>query len=76
MPGVSSTLIGATKLSQLEDNLQALEFELPDELAAKLDAVSTPPSVFPYMFFQPTMRGMVSGGTPLVAEPSWYRPKD
>src|SRR4051812_49771451 len=34
-PGVSSTLIGASKLEQLRTNLQALDFDLPAELSAK-----------------------------------------
>jgi aryl-alcohol dehydrogenase-like predicted oxidoreductase len=62
-PGVGSTIIGATKLTQLEDNLGALDFTIPTELRGKLDAVSAPELVYPYHFFQPTMRGMINGGT-------------
>jgi aryl-alcohol dehydrogenase-like predicted oxidoreductase len=62
-PGVVSTLLGATKLEQLEDNLRALDFTLPAEVRAKLDAVSAPELVHPYHFFQPAMRAMVDGGT-------------
>jgi aryl-alcohol dehydrogenase-like predicted oxidoreductase len=72
-PGVTSTLIGATKLSQLEDNLAALSFDIPEELSRKLEQVSQPELVFPYMFFSPTMQGMISGGVPVHAEPAWYR---
>lgn len=73
-PAVSSTLVGATKLAQLEDNLGALSFELPAELAARLDAVSRPPEVHPYLFFRPSMQAMVTGGTQVRAEPPWRRP--
>jgi aryl-alcohol dehydrogenase-like predicted oxidoreductase len=72
-PGVTSTLVGATKLSQLEDNLAALSFDIPEELSQKLEQVSQPELVFPYMFFAPTMQGMISGGVPVHAEPAWYR---
>ncbi|MBM6403289.1 aldo/keto reductase [Phycicoccus sp. CSK15P-2] len=44
---VSSTLVGARSLDQLTTNLDALDVELPDELVARLDAVSTPTLNFP-----------------------------
>ncbi|HEY9774136.1 MAG TPA: aldo/keto reductase [Planktothrix sp.] len=49
-PGVASSIIGASKLSQLEDNIQALEFEIPEELRKKLDEVSKPELFYPYFF--------------------------
>ena len=64
-PGVVSTLLGATKLDQLEDNLHALEFELPAETLKVLDEVSRPASLTPYVFFEPTMRAMIDGGVPV-----------
>lgn len=72
-PGVTSTLVGATKLEQLEDNLAALDFTIPAELSAKLESASRPELVFPYVFFSPSMRGMLSGGTSLRKEPPWFR---
>jgi aryl-alcohol dehydrogenase-like predicted oxidoreductase len=62
-PGVSSTIIGATKMTQLEDNLAALDFTIPAELAAKLEAASRPERGTPYVFFGPELQGMISGGT-------------
>jgi aryl-alcohol dehydrogenase-like predicted oxidoreductase len=62
-PGVTSTIIGATKLEQLEANLGALDFDIPEPLAARLEAVSAPPLVHPYHFFQPSMQAMLTGGT-------------
>lgn len=73
-PGVTSTLLGASKLDQLEDNLGALSFDIPPELLARLDAVSRPEEVHPYLFFRPTMQSMVTGGTQVRAEPRWWRP--
>jgi len=74
-PGVISTIIGATKLAQLDDNLAALELEIPAELAARLDEASRPELVHPYMFFQPSMQRMITGGTIVRAEPIWFRPR-
>jgi aryl-alcohol dehydrogenase-like predicted oxidoreductase len=72
-PGVVSTLVGATKLAQLEDNLAALSFELPPEAAARLEQAGRPELVFPYLFFDPAMQGMIHGGVPVRREPPWYR---
>jgi aryl-alcohol dehydrogenase-like predicted oxidoreductase len=46
-PGVSSVIIGATKPSQLEDNLKTVEWELTQEEVSALDAVSEPPKIYP-----------------------------
>lgn len=72
-PGITSTIIGATKLTQLEDNLTALEFDIPPELSKRLEEVSRPESLFPYFFFEPTVQGMISGGVPVRKEPRWFR---
>lgn len=72
-PGVVSTIIGATKLAQLDDNLGALDFEIPGELSRRLEENSRPELVFPYLFFSPAMQGMLTGGVPVHNEPRWYR---
>jgi len=72
-PGVSSTIVGATKLAQLEDNLQALEFDIPADWGAKLDAASRPGLQFPQTFFEGPIRAMVNGARPVRREPAWYR---
>lgn len=61
-PGVTSTIIGATKLQQLEDNLSSLSFEIPAELRAKLDAASALEPAHPYMFFERVLQSRVHGG--------------
>ncbi len=61
-PGVTSTIIGATKLRQLEDNLAALSFEIPGELRDKLDEASALEAIHPYMFFQDVLQDRVRGG--------------
>ena len=71
-PSVASVLIGATKLHQLQDNLGALEFEIPTELQQRLDAVSQPDTHFPYTFFEPGIQGMITGGVTVGDKPRQY----
>jgi aryl-alcohol dehydrogenase-like predicted oxidoreductase len=61
--GVSSTIIGASKIEQLKDNLASLDFELPEEARKKLDEVSAPETLYPYLFFGPEMQKGVTGGS-------------
>lgn len=61
--GITSTIIGATKMQQFEDNLAAAEFSIPAELREKLDQASALPAAHPYMFFGSYMQSMVNGGT-------------
>ena len=74
-PGVASVLIGATRLEQLHDNLAALDFVLPAELAARLDAASATPPRYPYDFFVPVIQGQVHGGATVGSKPQNYRPE-
>lgn len=62
-PAVTSTIIGATKIAQLEDNLSAIEFTIPAELRQRLEEVSALPSAHPYLFFGETMQAMINGST-------------
>lgn len=71
-PGVASVLMGATKLHQLEDNLGALDFNLPAELQQRLDNVSRPTSRFPYTFFEPSLQGMLHGGASVGDKQAGY----
>jgi aryl-alcohol dehydrogenase-like predicted oxidoreductase len=61
-PGITSTIIGATKLAQLEDNLAAVEFTIPEELRSRLDETSAIEAAHPYVFFGQPFQGMISGG--------------
>lgn len=61
-PGVSSTIIGATKVQQLKSNIASLEFEIPAELRKRLDEVSAIEPVHPYVFFDEFLQGMIHGG--------------
>src|SRR5262249_2981037 len=62
-PGITSTIIGATKIPQLEDNLAAIEFTIPAELRQRLDEVSALPSTHPYLFFGGPLHAMITGNT-------------
>ncbi len=71
-PSVASVIIGATKLYQLQDNLAALEFEIPAELQQRLDEISRPQIHFPYTFFEPSTQGMFYGGATVGNKPTSY----
>ncbi|MFO0553686.1 MAG: aldo/keto reductase [Polyangiaceae bacterium] len=61
-PGVTSTIIGARKLSQLEDNVRALEVHLAPAELARLDALTKPTLGFPANM-QPMFPAIHNGGT-------------
>ena len=54
-------------------HLAALEFDIPAELSQRLDEASRPELIFPYIFFSPGMRGMLTGGVTVLREPPAYR---
>jgi aryl-alcohol dehydrogenase-like predicted oxidoreductase len=62
-PGITSTILGASKVKQLEDNLGAIEFSIPAELRKRLDEVSAPASIHPYVFFEPFLQKMIHGAS-------------
>jgi aryl-alcohol dehydrogenase-like predicted oxidoreductase len=72
-PGVASVIVGASKAEQLQVNLGALDFDLPAELASRLDEVSKPVAPFPYYFFTNAMQGMMYGGARVGDKPPSYR---
>lgn len=61
--GVSSTIIGARRLDQLEANLSALELELTDDEVSTLDRMSQPRLDFPAGFLQSTPHIAHAGAT-------------
>lgn len=73
-PGIASVIVGATKLSQLEDNLKSLDFVIPPELSDRLEVVSRPVSQFPYTFFESEIQTMIHGGTSVGTKPIGYYP--
>lgn len=61
-PGIASTLISVTGLAQLEDNLAALDVDLPADLAERLDQASRPELTYPYYFSGAAMAELVNPG--------------
>jgi aryl-alcohol dehydrogenase-like predicted oxidoreductase len=62
-PGVASTIIGARRLDQLEQNLSALEAKLGADQIAALDKVSRPELSFPANFLGFATTFMHAGAT-------------
>src|SRR3984885_10673023 len=61
-PGVTSTIIGARRMAQLEDNVKALDVMLTVEERARLDALTKPTFGFPQNM-QPMFPAIHNGGT-------------
>jgi len=72
-PGVTSTIIGARRLDQLDQNLAALDVKLDASQAASLDSVSKPTLNFPATFLEFAPSFMHAGAT-VNGEPSQVPP--
>ena len=68
-PGVASTIIGARRRDQLEQNLAALEVTLTRDQIAALDTLSEPALNFPANFLK-AANGFMHGGATVNGEPS------
>ena len=62
-PGVTSTIIGARTLKQLEDNLAALDVKLKNEHEERLNALTAPTLNFPYDFVNSGAARFCASGT-------------
>jgi aryl-alcohol dehydrogenase-like predicted oxidoreductase len=54
-PVVGSVILGASKLSQLEDNLRAMDAQLSADEIAMLDEITAPPALYPRWFNESTI---------------------
>jgi aryl-alcohol dehydrogenase-like predicted oxidoreductase len=72
-PAVSSTIIGARTLAQLDDNLKALEVKLTPEQTTALDTLTRPKLNFPAEFLE-MARMIHAGGTTINGQPSQLIP--
>ena len=61
-PGVSSTLMGASSVTQLDDNLASLEIDLPVELRDRLDSATKPVLNFPAEMIKTVGVQMIGNG--------------
>lgn len=78
-PGVTSSIIGARTLEQLDDNLAALDLRLGPEHLSALDALSKPTLNFPAPFISSFAPGLSQGGTTVNGVPGErlpFLPKD
>lgn len=73
-PGVAGVIVGATRLEQLEDDLGALDFELPTDLRARLDVASARAVAFPYTFFEQGIQARLTGDCRVSNRPSSFDP--
>ncbi|HQR40775.1 MAG TPA: aldo/keto reductase [Blastocatellia bacterium] len=62
-PGVTSTIIGARRMEQLDANLDALDVSLSAEQVSALDQLSTPVLPFPIPFLQRALHIAHAGAT-------------
>ncbi|MCE0484424.1 MAG: aldo/keto reductase [Methylacidiphilales bacterium] len=64
-PGITSLIIGATKIDQLKSNLSSLNVALTDAQRQKLNEAGKLENAHPYMFFGEPFQGMIHGGVPV-----------
>ena len=69
-PGVASTLIGARTMEQLDDNLAALDFVVPDEHVERLAEVGRPELDHPYNLFTSGWTKRRHGGADVRRRPA------
>jgi aryl-alcohol dehydrogenase-like predicted oxidoreductase len=68
-PGVTSTIIGARTMEQLDDNIGALDVKLTAEHVITLDRATTPALPFPCEML-PMVPAFAYGGTTINGQPS------
>ena len=64
-PGITSTIVGATKVTQLDDNLASIDFAIPTDLRKRLDEASALEPAQPYIFFGGEIQTRIAGGVPV-----------
>ena len=73
-PAVSSLIVGASSVAQLDGNLASLDFEIPEDARAQLDAVSAPATASVYsMFTSDYQSWVVSPGLGIGDKPSTFQ---
>ena len=70
-PFVTTILLGASKMSQLDDNLGAADLELSASEVAELDRITAPPMIYPNWFHKFTLDPVIARalGIPVEAPP-------
>ena len=65
-PFITSTIIGATTMEQLNDNLKSVDFTLSVEEMARLDEVSADKSQYPYWMISRNNTTRIPTGAPIT----------
>ena len=65
-PGITSLIIGARTLAQLDENLDALDILLSHSVLDQLDEISAIELVQPYTFFAPPWTTAVNGKKSII----------
>lgn len=73
-PGVTATITGNRLLSHLEDNVQALALELPEEHVQSLAELTAPELPFPIPFLRENAKPLQQGGTTVNGVPTKAHP--
>jgi aryl-alcohol dehydrogenase-like predicted oxidoreductase len=60
--GVGAVLLGASKPTQMRDNLAALDLALSSAQVQRLETISAPTPISPFVLFSPPIRQHVFGG--------------
>lgn len=72
-PGIAAAIIGASKITQLDDNLSALDFTIPPELRTLLDDASAVQPAYPYSLFSAEYQaGILNTGVSVGDKPAGY----
>jgi len=71
-PGVGNVVLGATRLEQLDDTLQSLDFTLPPDVNERLEVVTRPVARFPYTFLNGPVQDMMLAGATVGDKPPGY----
>lgn len=61
-PGITSPILGASKVEQLHDNVASLAIRFSPEQLRTLNEVSAPTPTFPYPIFTPVINRSIFGG--------------
>lgn len=67
-------IIEASKLLQLNDDPKALNFEIPNKVTDRSQAIGRLELQFPHSFFEPGCQGMIHGSNFVGTKPSRYSP--
>lgn len=73
-PGIAAAIVGASRLSQLDDNLAALDFTIPAEFRSELEGATAIDAPYPYALFADDYQAAIlNAGASVGDKPPSYR---